>query len=631
MATIGRLDVQIAANVASLQRDMRQATGTIQRSTQQMTRMIKGVAIAFAGMFSVRAIQGSIKEVMRMADETAKLSQSVGISVETLSSFRHAADLSGTSINQVATGLGQLSRNMQNTMRDTGEARHSFEALGISVTGADGQLRAADDVLGDIADRFAGMEDGAQKTAMAMEIFGRSGRDLIPMLNQGREGLGEMRAEAERLGLVLSTEMAQQAERVNDNMTRMAGIMRGVVIGAVDALLPTLENLTNIFAQTTVDQEKAAEAGEKLATALRLLVSAGTVVAAVFRTLGEFIGMVAASMTFLFERKFREAYNVIQQFSDDQVDYAQTTIEKLNRIWDEGAERAVGAGIRMRQAMEGIGDGPSVDVKSTPEQLASMEAYLNHALQFQVDYARQIEKENIDAELIHQLRMGHLAEEEQRRQAHQQFLLRQLQEEVREEERAAREKERIANRWMDSVEANFLSMADVGLSSLRSLEDALVDTAMTGKFEFRDMADSIIRDLMRIMIQQSITQPLGSWMGGFSLFSAKGHAFDGGHVQAYARGGVVNAPTMFGHSGGAGLMGEAGPEAILPLTRVGGDLGVKAQTGTQDVRIYVHNESGQKMQATDSKVSFDAQGMIIDLWIDGFQRNKHGLRNMLGA
>lgn len=192
--------------------------------------------------------------------------------------------------------------------------------------------------------------------------------------------------------------------------------------------------------------------------------------------------------------------------------------------------------------------------------------------------------------------------------------------------------EKATETFFNKVESNFLTIEDVGLNVFKSLEDTLVDTFMTGKISARDMVNSILRDLMRMQIQKTIIGPLASFMDGFSLFSAKGHAFDGGQVQAYARGGVINTPTMFSHSDGAGLMGEAGPEAILPLTRIGGDLGVKTDGGgKQDVRIHIHNESGQKMQVTDSRSSFDAQGMIIDLWIDGFQRNKHGLRNMLGA
>jgi lambda family phage tail tape measure protein len=185
---------------------------------------------------------------------------------------------------------------------------------------------------------------------------------------------------------------------------------------------------------------------------------------------------------------------------------------------------------------------------------------------------------------------------------------------------------------LERMEYGFWDMQDVAVSSLRTLEDTLIDVTTTGKLEFRDMVDSILRDLAKVAIQQSIIQPLAGFMGGFSLFSAKGHAFDKGEVQPFAKGGIVNRPTVFPFSRGIGLMGEEGPEAIMPLTRTpSGDLGVKAQNGTREVQVHIHNESGQKMEVTDSKARFDAQAMIIDLWLDGFQRNKHGLRTAIGG
>ncbi|WP_045211745.1 phage tail tape measure protein [Desulfonatronovibrio magnus] len=240
MATIGRLNIELVSNVARLQRDMNSASNVIQRTTQSMTRMFRGVAVAFAGAFSVRAIQGAISETLKMADATAKLSRQVGVSIELLSSYQHAANLSGTSIQNVGNSLGRLSRNMLDASQGTGEARKGFERLGVSVTDTGGKLRSSDAVMGDIADRFARMEDGAEKTALAMQIFGKSGRELIPMLNQGREGLEEMRAEAEKLGLTLSTEMAQDVEQFNDQMTRIKGAMSGAKLEIVSNLVPAM-------------------------------------------------------------------------------------------------------------------------------------------------------------------------------------------------------------------------------------------------------------------------------------------------------------------------------------------------------------------------------------------------------
>lgn len=135
--------------------------------------------------------------------------------------------------------------------------------------------------------------------------------------------------------------------------------------------------------------------------------------------------------------------------------------------------------------------------------------------------------------------------------------------------------------------------------ALKSTEDAFVNFAMTGKLSFRDLANSIISDMIRIAIQQAIIKPL---MASFGFTFADGGVFQNGSVTPFAKGGIVNSPTMFPMSRGMGLMGEAGPEAIMPLRRLGnGRLGVESVGGgTQNVSVTVNVEGGQ------SKVQGDA-------------------------
>jgi lambda family phage tail tape measure protein len=132
------------------------------------------------------------------------------------------------------------------------------------------------------------------------------------------------------------------------------------------------------------------------------------------------------------------------------------------------------------------------------------------------------------------------------------------------------------------------------------MADALTEFVVHGKLDFTSLADSIITDLVRIQIKAamaSVTQGLGLTGLFSSLFGpapmegvAKGAAFDRGNVIPFARGGVVHRPTIFPMAGGAGLMGEDGPEAVMPLTRLAsGKLGVKSQAGGGDnysINIY---------------------------------------------
>lgn len=141
------------------------------------------------------------------------------------------------------------------------------------------------------------------------------------------------------------------------------------------------------------------------------------------------------------------------------------------------------------------------------------------------------------------------------------------------------------------------------VDAFKGAEDALTNFVMTGKLNFRDFANAIIADIIRIGIQQAIMKPL---MMAFGF--ADGGAFGQGGIIKLAAGGVVNGATPFLHKGGLGVMGEAGPEAVMPLKRLSnGRLGVEAVGmgassggGVQNVSVTVNVEGG------GSKVQGDA-------------------------
>ena len=129
-------------------------------------------------------------------------------------------------------------------------------------------------------------------------------------------------------------------------------------------------------------------------------------------------------------------------------------------------------------------------------------------------------------------------------------------------------------------------------NALQGMEDALVNFVMTGKLAFSDLARSILADITRIVIQRTIMKPFTGWLDSI-LPSANGNAFVNGEVQKYAYGGIVSKPTLFPMKNGAGLMGEAGAEAILPLKRGSdGRLGVTSEgSGGTIVNVSVNANS----------------------------------------
>jgi hypothetical protein len=120
-----------------------------------------------------------------------------------------------------------------------------FDVLGVSVKNTDGTLRSQVDVLKDVADKFATYEDGAAKTALAVQLFGKSGANLIPVLNAGAEGIQAMSDESDKLGNTINTRTAQAAAEFNDNLDRLAVLSGNAAKSMSESLLPSLVSITD--------------------------------------------------------------------------------------------------------------------------------------------------------------------------------------------------------------------------------------------------------------------------------------------------------------------------------------------------------------------------------------------------
>lgn len=204
--------------------------------------------IGFASMATAAAAAAAAvtKMVMSTADagdQFHELSKRTGISVESLSGLKYAADLSGSSIEGVAIGLKFLGKNMVEAKDGTGEVSAAFKSLGVNVKDSTGQLRPVNDVLFQLSDKFKAMEDGANKTALAVKIFGRSGTDIIPLLNEGSSGINKMTAEAQRLGITFTKEGAAAADEFNDNLIKMKANLTGMTRTIGNEVIPIFNAL----------------------------------------------------------------------------------------------------------------------------------------------------------------------------------------------------------------------------------------------------------------------------------------------------------------------------------------------------------------------------------------------------
>lgn len=233
----GSIIIDLLMKTGSFETDTKRAEKRIKDLDKELKSFGKGVATTAAA--AVAAFAYMAKASIDNMDNLAKQAQMAGVSVESLSELAYAADLAGVSQDDLTASMARLAKGMGEAAQGTGEALKGFQALNLDAAG----FKGTDDALLKIADRFSQFKDGAEKTAIAISIFGRSGAQLIPFLNAGRGGMEALTEEARRLGVVVGTDTAKASEQFNDNLTRMKKAVDGIVISIVSDMLPAMNSM----------------------------------------------------------------------------------------------------------------------------------------------------------------------------------------------------------------------------------------------------------------------------------------------------------------------------------------------------------------------------------------------------
>lgn len=338
MADLAKLVVKLEAETARYQRELDRANKKLASFKKQSDQALRDVGRAFVqfGAVAAAGLAAMAKSAIDNADQLFKMSQALGISTESLSQLEYAAKLSGVGLEDMQKGLVRLAGNAADLAAGLAGPKRAFDAIGVSATNADGSLKGTEQLLLEIATAFAGFEDGAGKAAVAQDLFGRAGAQMIPFLNMGAAGIEALKAEADALGLSLTNEAGAAAEQFNDNLDRLAAAVQGGLNQALAEVLPMLEN----YSERAVESAKSGDAMDKsarvLATGLRLLMSSGLVVGYVFKELGEAVGAVAASLVAVAQGEFGRAWDILKARSEDAVAGQDAIWAELKAVWDEG-------------------------------------------------------------------------------------------------------------------------------------------------------------------------------------------------------------------------------------------------------------------------------------------------------
>ena len=220
-----------------------------------LDRMEKSVGRLKKGIAAVAALSGAAalglykiaQSTAKAGDEAIKTARRAGMTAEAFQEMAHAANIGGVSQGQFAAVAGILARRMKDARDGIAESKDAFDELGISVTDAGGRLKPTDVILGEMAERFKDMPDGPLKTAIAMETMGRSGAQMINMLNTGADEMERLRREAWELGIVLDEDTLKQSELFVDEMTRAKMAIRGIKMIAGTYLIPIITKVATAF------------------------------------------------------------------------------------------------------------------------------------------------------------------------------------------------------------------------------------------------------------------------------------------------------------------------------------------------------------------------------------------------
>ena len=419
-------------------------------------------------------------------------------------------------------GLDVISTTSRRLNVPIAASTKQFTTLSASVIGAGGTIEDAEEV-------FTGVSNAIKATGGNAEDVQSAIRAMSQIFGKGKVSAEELQGQ---LGERLAGAVVKFAEANGSSLQKLQKDLRDGTVG-LDQIMNFAKKLNIDFAETAeLVANSSADAGQRLKTTMdRLKLAVGTI-----------LQPIGAA----FQRVFTDIVNAIT-----------SAIEAFNKFM-------------------GIGLGNAI--AKTEKEIARLEKMMENRRASDRKSNTNVEKQLKEARALLAELQGKKVDEE------------------------GKPKDTGLADLGDSNKSPLKSFADSAfkfaeqaenavVNAFKGMEDAMVKFVMTGKLNFRDLANSIISDLTRMLVRAAVTKPLFSFLfpgladggvvsGGEIVPSANGNVFAKNKIVPYKMGGIVNRPTLFPMANGMGLMGEAGPEGVLPLKRGrDGKLGVIANGG----------------------------------------------------
>ena len=210
---------------------------------------LKGIATGIAGAFAVKAVtdfgKDAISSFKTVGGEVRTLQRTIGGSVEDASRLRFAFSQVGLSTDDAGVALKKLEVGIANNTKN-------WQQLGINARDAAGNVRPMSELLPQIAERFKAMPDGAEKTALAVELFGKSGTNMIPILNKGAAGMKDLMAQSDAMGMTLGTKQVAALADAAKSQRTFDAALEGTKVQIGAQLLPVATDMMNLFRERMI-------------------------------------------------------------------------------------------------------------------------------------------------------------------------------------------------------------------------------------------------------------------------------------------------------------------------------------------------------------------------------------------
>jgi len=342
MADLGSLVVKLSAETSEFRADLGRTARLLDRHASDMKTSLQRVSsiaqTTFAvaiGATSVAALRDFVSHTLEAAAALQGLSEQTGASTTALSGFTPVATISGTAIEAIGANLAKLSKGLAGVDDETAGATKALQFLGVRAKDAIGNLRDPAEVMNDVALKLADFEDGAGKTAIAMELFGKSGATMLPFLKD--------LAENQDLNIRLTAKQIEEADNASKAMGRMRAESNFVAQTLVTAAIPSMSVLTQELKRVFLGTDNAVEGiqrmraegtltnwAEKTAYAIAVVIDA-------LRGIGHTIKSVIGSFSAVWADielagTFLAGGKGLNPFSDENRSRLQAALEKRNAI-----------------------------------------------------------------------------------------------------------------------------------------------------------------------------------------------------------------------------------------------------------------------------------------------------------